>query len=92
MIKRYFDDPKDNAAFERCIDVLAELIEKYAGRFALSDIGYEYYLMLASAPLVSYTFSFEDYRNRFSDYFRRSNNGEKYFEQNDNSRKCQKAS
>lgn len=45
MTMRYFDDPEDNVAFERCIDVLAELIEKYAGLFVLNDIGYEYYVI-----------------------------------------------
>lgn len=25
----YYDDPKDNAAFERCIDVMSRLILKY---------------------------------------------------------------
>ena len=26
VMKRYFDDPRDNVAFERCVNVLAELI------------------------------------------------------------------
>ena len=38
MGKSYFDNPSYNVAFERCIDVLAELIEKYAGKFAMDDI------------------------------------------------------
>ena len=46
MKTRYFDDPKDDVAFERCVDVLAELIEKYAGLFALNNIGYEYCVVL----------------------------------------------
>ena len=29
MKDKYFDDPEYNAAFIRCVDVLAELIEKY---------------------------------------------------------------
>ena len=30
MGRNYFENPSCNVAFERCIDVLAELIEKYA--------------------------------------------------------------
>ena len=28
-MKKYYDDPKDNAAFDRCIDVITRLILKY---------------------------------------------------------------
>ncbi len=28
--RKYYDNPKDNAAFVRCVDLLAGLIEKYA--------------------------------------------------------------
>ena len=42
MGRNYFENPSCNVAFERCIDVLAELIEKYAGKFAMDDIGYDY--------------------------------------------------
>ena len=27
--KKYYEDPKENAAFERCVDVMTELILKY---------------------------------------------------------------
>lgn len=91
MVKRYFDDPKDNVAFERCVDVLAELIEKYAGLFALSDIGYEHYLMFASAAVVTSVFSFEDYRNRFCNYYKCSAWDVSHYEQNGIEQKCRKA-
>ena len=29
MRKKYYDDSKENAAFERCVDVMTELILKY---------------------------------------------------------------
>jgi len=29
MRKRFYDDPKENAAFERCVDVMTSLIKKY---------------------------------------------------------------
>lgn len=29
MRKKYYDDAKENAAFERCVDVVAALILKY---------------------------------------------------------------
>jgi len=29
MRKNYYNDPKENAAFERCVDVMTELILKY---------------------------------------------------------------
>lgn len=28
-MKKYYDNAKDNVAFERCIDVMARLIERY---------------------------------------------------------------
>lgn len=28
-MKKYYDDPKHNAAFDRCIDVMMQLIQKY---------------------------------------------------------------
>ena len=40
---KYFDNPDWNVAFERCIDVLAELIEKYSDKVlnpAAIDINY----------------------------------------------------
>lgn len=58
--KRYFDDLNENAAFERCNDVLAEFIEKYAGRLSLCDIGYEYWAVCYESPIVTLPFSFED--------------------------------
>ena len=61
-MKRYFDDPRDDVAFERCVNVLAELIEKYAGLFALNDIGYEYYVIFASMPIATSVHSLEDYK------------------------------
>lgn len=68
MKKRYFDDPNENVAFERCINVLAELIEKYAGSFALCDVRYEYWAVLSETPLVTVPFSFEDYAKRCRRY------------------------
>ncbi|MBQ7616247.1 MAG: hypothetical protein IJU77_14480 [Butyrivibrio sp.] len=42
--RKYYDDPKDNAAFLRCVDLLAGLIEKYAdvvlGRFEIIRCDY----------------------------------------------------
>lgn len=29
LLKKYYDDPKYNAAFDRCIDVMARLMLKY---------------------------------------------------------------
>ncbi len=28
-MKKYYDDPKYNAAFDRCIDVMVRLMQKY---------------------------------------------------------------
>lgn len=28
-MKKYYDDPKCNAAFDRCIDVMVRLMQKY---------------------------------------------------------------
>lgn len=64
MMKRYFEDLEDNVAFVRCIDVLAELIEKYSGLFALNEMGYEYYVIFASTPIATSVHSLEDYTGR----------------------------
>ena len=34
---KYFDNPAWDTAFERCVDVLAELIEKYADKIVLTS-------------------------------------------------------
>ena len=70
-MKRYFDDPRDDVAFERCVNVLVELIEKYAGLFALNDIGYEYYVIFASMPIATSVHSLEDYKGRCRWYWNR---------------------
>ena len=91
MMKRYFDDPKDNVAFKRCVDVLAELIEKYAGLFALNDIGYEYYVLFASNPIVTSVFSLEDYTDRcgwYRDQFEFNRNAACYSDKNQIDRKA----
>ena len=31
-MNRYYDNPKYNAAFDRCIDVMARLLKKYGPR------------------------------------------------------------
>ena len=91
MNKRYFDDPEDNVAFERCIDVLAELIEKYSGLFALNDVGYEYYVNFALTPMVTSVFSFEDYRNRVCKYTTCGVRTDGSGDLNNSSAGCQKA-
>ena len=68
MRKRYLDDLNENVAFERCIDVLAELIEKYAGRLSLCDIGYENWAACYESPIVTLPFSFEDCAMRYCSY------------------------
>ena len=57
MGRNYFENPSCNVAFERCIDVLAELIEKYAGKFAMDDIGYDYCVYIGNTPVtIVYTY------------------------------------
>lgn len=36
-MKRYYKDPEQNAAFERCVSFLADMIEKYGGEIELPD-------------------------------------------------------
>ncbi len=38
---KYFEDPKQNAAFLRCVDLLAGLIEKYTDVVLLPDKEYQ---------------------------------------------------
>ena len=56
---KYFDDPGYNAAFECCVEVLAELIEKYADKvldtpYACeeSEVDCEYMLILDEVTLL----------------------------------------
>lgn len=39
---KYFEDSKQNAAFLRCVDLLAGLIEKYADAVLVPDKGYQF--------------------------------------------------
>ena len=39
---KYFEDPKQNAAFLRCVDLLAGLIEKYADAVLVPDKEYQF--------------------------------------------------
>ena len=65
MGRNYFENPSCNVAFERCIDVLAELIEKYAGKFAVDDIDYDYCVYIGNTP-VTIVYSYEKIGNRDS--------------------------
>jgi len=38
MRKRFYDDPKENAAFERCVDVMTSLIKKYGPALIWLDV------------------------------------------------------
>lgn len=87
MKKNYYDDPTYNVAFERCIDVLAELIEKYAGRISVSDIGYDYCIYIGNTPVTIVVGDFGNTKNWFKDYYRRS-----YHKMNSANELCQKAS
>lgn len=29
LLSRYYDNPKENAAFDRCIDVMSKMLQKY---------------------------------------------------------------
>ena len=39
---KYFEDPKQNAAFLRCVDLLAGLIEKYADAELAPEYQFDY--------------------------------------------------
>ncbi len=87
MQKNYFDDASFNVAFERCIDVLAELVEKYAGKFAMDDIGYDYCIYIGNTPVTIVCCSYENSINWFEDYYKRT-----YQKQELKNDLCQKAS
>ena len=63
MGRNYFENPSCNVAFERCIDVLVELIEKYAGKFAMDDIDYDYCVYIGNTP-VTIVYLYEKIGNR----------------------------
>lgn len=87
MKKNYYEDPICNVAFERCIDVLAELIEKYAGRFFMSDIGYDYCIYIGNTLVTIAVSSYDNKRNWVADYYERS-----YHKMDSENKLCQKAS
>ena len=92
MRKVYFDNPTCNVAFERCIDVLAELIEKYAGKFTMSDIGYDYCIFIGNTPVTVVVTSYENSRNWFGDYYDHSYRKRDSEELKSKNELCQKAS
>ena len=67
MKDKYFKDPEHNASFIRCIDVLAELIEKYVGKFVLKETGYEYWVNDWKIP-IEITVSYDDHKDRCRTY------------------------
>ena len=67
MGRNYFENPSCNVAFERCIDVLAELIEKYAGKFAMDDLGYDYCVYIGNTP-VTLVYLYNNLGDRLKDY------------------------
>lgn len=87
MKKNYYENPAYNVAFERCVDVLAELIEKYAGRVSMCDIGYDYCVYIGNTPVTIVVGNFDNTRDWFKDYYERS-----YRNMNSVNKVCQKAS
>ncbi len=54
---KYFEDPKQNAAFLRCVDLLAGLIEKYADAVLMPDKEYQFDYVVIVAD-VTYLIEF----------------------------------
>ena len=79
-----------NVAFERCIDVLVELIEKYAGKFAMDDIGYDYCVYIGNTP-VTLVYSYKNLGDRLKDYYRQCYHNQDSGMKSEKSM-CQKAS
>ena len=92
MKKIYFDEASYDAAFDRCVDVLAELIEKYAGKFTVSDIGYDYCVYIGGSPVIITWCSYENSRNWFGEYYKRSYRKLDSESVNLENKSCQKAS
>ena len=52
---KYFEDPKQNAAFLRCVDLLAGLIEKNADAVLVPDKEYQFdYVVTVVVPRMSH--------------------------------------
>lgn len=49
---KYFEDPKQNAAFLRCVDLLAGLIEKYADEVLVPDKEYQFDYVVTAADVI----------------------------------------
>lgn len=74
MRKKYYEDPKENAAFERCVDVMTELILKYGPslkrRWALEKLMANVWLDIVFTKvtmkrLSGYYRLSKDYRRRY---------------------------
>ena len=61
---KYFEDPKQNAAFLRCVDLLAGLIEKYADLVLLPDKEYQLDYVVTVAD-VTYLIEFTPRISRY---------------------------
>lgn len=92
MKKIYFDEASYDAAFDRCVDVLAELIEKYADKFTMSDIGYDYCVYIGGSPFTITWCSYENSGKLFEEYYKRSYRKLDSDSVNLENKLCQKAS
>ena len=61
---KYYEDPKQNAAFLRCVDLLAGLIEKYADVVLLPDKEYQLDYVVTVAD-VTYLIEFTPRISRY---------------------------
>lgn len=61
---KYFEDPKQNVAFLRCVDLLAGLIEKYADLVLLPDKEYQLDYVVTVAD-VTYLIEFTPRISRY---------------------------
>ena len=67
-----------------------ELIEKYAGKFAMDDTDYDYCVYIGNTP-VTHVYSYEKFGDRLKDYYRQCYHNQDSGMKSEKSM-CQKAS
>ncbi len=48
LLSRYYDNPKENAAFDRCIDVMSKMLQKYGKQVLEQQVEKETVLQINS--------------------------------------------
>jgi len=71
-MKQYYENHEDNAAFMRCVDLLAELIEKYADRILNAAFYGDYVVNVMGVQMIIEVVPAVYEEDLLSDYYNRA--------------------